>query len=31
VKTDGHWRIVMERQFAGVAEADWNKLPRWPR
>ncbi len=31
VKTDGHWRIVMERQFAGVTEADWNKLPRWPK
>ena len=29
VKTNGQWHIVMERQFAGVTEADWNKLPRW--
>jgi uncharacterized protein (TIGR02246 family) len=26
VKTGGRWRIVMERQFAAVTEAEWNKL-----
>jgi len=30
VKQDGHWRILMERQFAAVTEADWDKLPVWP-
>ncbi|MFL5519914.1 MAG: nuclear transport factor 2 family protein [Gemmatimonadales bacterium] len=26
-KQNGKWRILMERQFEGVTEADWNKLP----
>ena len=28
VKKDGRWQILMERQFAGVTEAEWAKLPR---
>lgn len=28
VKIDGCWRILMERQFAQVTEADWAKLAR---
>lgn len=27
-KTDGKWRILMERQFAEVTQADWDKLPK---
>ncbi len=30
VKQGGHWRVLMERQFAGVTKADWDKLPKWP-
>lgn len=30
VKIDGRWRILMERQFAPVTEADWAKLARSP-
>ena len=26
-KDNGKWRILMERQFEAVSEADWNKLP----
>ena len=29
VKIDGRWRILMERQFAMVTEAEWSKLPVW--
>ena len=28
-KVNGKWRILMERQFAEVAEAEWEKLPVW--
>ena len=28
-KVNGKWRILMERQFAEVAEAEWEKLPAW--
>ena len=27
VKSDGKWRIAMERQFAEVMAAEWDKLP----
>ena len=27
VKSDGKWRIAMERQFAEVTAAEWDKLP----
>lgn len=27
-KSNGKWRILMERQFAEVTQADWDKLPR---
>lgn len=27
-KTNGKWRILMERQFAEVTQADWDKLPK---
>ena len=30
VKKDGHWQILMERQFAAATQADWDKLPQWP-
>jgi uncharacterized protein (TIGR02246 family) len=30
VKKDGHWQILMERQFAAATPADWDKLPKWP-
>lgn len=29
IKTDGKWKIVMERQFNAVTPADWAKLPAW--
>jgi hypothetical protein len=29
-KIDGHWRILMERQFPATTQAEWDKLPRWP-
>jgi hypothetical protein len=28
-KVNGKWLILMERQFAEVAEAEWEKLPAW--
>ena len=28
VKTNGKWRLLMERQFAEVSQADWDKLPK---
>ena len=28
VKTNGTWRVLMERQFAEVMEDAWNKLPK---
>lgn len=28
VKTDGKWRVLMERQFAEVTQAAWDKLPK---
>jgi ketosteroid isomerase-like protein len=28
VKTNGKWRVLMERQFAPVTEDAWNKLPK---
>ena len=28
VKTGGAWRILMERQFAPVTQAEWDKLPK---
>jgi len=27
VKTDGKWRVLMERQFDPVTQAEWDKLP----
>jgi hypothetical protein len=30
VKKDGHWQILMERQFPAATQADWDKLPKWP-
>lgn len=30
VKVNGKWRITMERQFAEVTPAEWDKLPKWP-
>jgi ketosteroid isomerase-like protein len=27
-KTNGNWRILMERQFAEVTQAEWDKLPK---
>jgi ketosteroid isomerase-like protein len=27
-KTDGKWRVLMERQLAAVTQADWDKLPK---
>ena len=29
VKTNGKWRVLMERQFAEVTQAAWDKLPVW--
>ena len=26
-KTNGHWRVLMERQFAAVTQDAWDKLP----
>ena len=28
VKTNGKWRVLMERQFALVTQAEWDKLPK---
>ena len=28
VKSNGAWRVLMERQFAAVAQADWDKLAK---
>jgi hypothetical protein len=28
VKTNGKWRVLMERQFAEVTQDAWEKLPR---
>jgi hypothetical protein len=28
VKTDGKWRVLMERQFAEVTQQEWDKLPK---
>jgi ketosteroid isomerase-like protein len=28
VKTNGKWRVLMERQFAEVTQAEWDKLPK---
>jgi hypothetical protein len=28
VKSNGTWRVLMERQFAAVAQADWDKLAK---
>jgi len=28
VKSDGKWRVLMERQFAEVSQAEWDKLPK---
>ena len=28
VKTNGKWRVLMERQFAEVTQEAWDKLPR---
>jgi len=28
-KVDGKWRILMERQFAELPQAEWEKLPAW--
>ena len=28
VKTNGKWRVLMERQFAAVTEAEWDKLAK---
>jgi hypothetical protein len=30
VKKDGHWQVLMERQFAAATQADWDTLPKWP-
>ena len=30
VKKDGHWRVLMERQFTAATQADWDRLPKWP-
>jgi ketosteroid isomerase-like protein len=27
-KTDGKWRVLMERQFAEVTQGEWDKLPK---
>jgi hypothetical protein len=27
-KTNGKWRVLMERQFAEVTEEEWDKLPK---
>lgn len=27
VKTDGKWRVLMERQFEPVTQAEWDRLP----
>lgn len=27
-KVNGHWRILMERQFAEVSQAEWDKLAK---
>lgn len=27
-KTNGRWRVLMERQFAEVTQAEWDKLPK---
>ena len=27
-KTNGKWRVLMERQFAEVTQAEWDKLPK---
>ena len=26
LKTNGAWRVLMERQFAAVTQAEWDKL-----
>lgn len=28
VKSNGKWRVLMERQFALVTQAEWDKLPK---
>lgn len=28
VKSDGRWRVLMERQFAEVTQAEWDKLAK---
>jgi hypothetical protein len=28
VKTNGKWQVLMERQFAEVTQAEWDKLPK---
>jgi len=28
-KANGKWRVLMERQFAEVTQAEWDKLPKW--
>ena len=28
-KVDGKWKVLMERQFAEVPQAEWEKLPAW--
>ena len=28
VKTNGKWRVLMERQFAEVTQDAWDKLPK---
>lgn len=28
VKTNGQWRLVMERQFEAVTQAEWDRLPK---
>jgi hypothetical protein len=28
VKTNGKWRVLMERQFAQVTQVEWDKLPK---
>ena len=27
-RVDGKWRVLMERQFAEVSQAEWDKLPK---
>lgn len=28
-KINGKWRVLMERQFPEVTQAEWDKLPKW--